>query len=202
MLMLPDGVLNNLRAIPGHVRNSSLILDSWGYARRMPYGHAVTALFAGPSGTGKTMAAQILANDLGVELFQVDLAKIVSKYIGETEKNLAEIFDAAERASAVLLFDEADALFGKRTEIRDAHDRYANIEVAYLLQRMESYAGLAVLTTNMRQNLDPAFNASASLCRRVPDSQFRRPGSHLASCLSGGGAARRRRQLSVSRSKN
>ncbi len=121
------------------------------------YGRGVPALFSGPSGTGKTMAAQIIARELAVELFQVDLANTVSKYIGETEKNLDRIFEAAESASAVLLFDEADALFGKRTEVRDAHDRYANVEVAYLLQRMEAYSGLVILTTNFRQNLDKAF---------------------------------------------
>lgn len=156
-IVLPDAILNRLRQIPGDVQHASQVLDDWNYRSRMPYGHGVAALFAGPSGTGKTMAAQIIAKDLGVEIFQVDLARTVSKYIGETEKNLDAIFEAAEQTCAVLLFDEADALFGKRTEIRDAHDRYANVEVAYLLQRMEAYAGLAVLTTNMRQNLDKAF---------------------------------------------
>lgn len=156
-IVLPDAVLAQLRQIPGHVRHAGQVLEEWGYDSRMPYGQGVAALFTGVSGTGKTMAAQIIAEELGVELFQVDLAKTVSKYIGETEKNLDIVFDAAEKASAVLLFDEADALFGKRTEVRDAHDRYANVEVAYLLQRMEAYAGLAVLTTNFRQNLDNAF---------------------------------------------
>jgi SpoVK/Ycf46/Vps4 family AAA+-type ATPase len=156
-IVLPEPVLSQLQSISSHVRHASDVLEDWNYRSRMPYGHGVTALFSGASGTGKTMAAQILAADLNVELFQVDLAKTVSKYIGETEKNLDIVFDAAEKASAVLLFDEADALFGKRTEVRDAHDRYANVEVAYLLQRMEAYSGLAVLTTNFRQNLDTAF---------------------------------------------
>ncbi len=156
-IVLPAKVLHLLKVIPGHVRESGRVLDDWGYRSRMPYGHGVAALFSGPSGTGKTMAAQIIASELGVELFQVDLAKTISKYIGETEKNLDAVFDAADKAGAVLLFDEADALFGKRTEVRDAHDRYANVEVAYLLQRMEIYAGLAILTTNLRQNLDKAF---------------------------------------------
>ena len=156
-IVLPDPIRDQLHQIPSHVRHAGEVLDDWGYRARMPYGHGIAALFSGPSGTGKTMAAQIIAGELGVDLFQVDLSKTVSKYIGETEKNLDAIFAAAEAASAVLLFDEADALFGKRTEVRDAHDRYANVEVAYLLQRMESYAGLAVLTTNLRQNLDSSF---------------------------------------------
>jgi hypothetical protein len=156
-LVLPEAVVKQLRHIPLQVRRAGQVLDDWGYRSRMPYGHGLVALFSGPSGTGKTMAAQVIASELGSELFQVDLSKTVSKYIGETEKNLDAVFDAAERASAVLLFDEADALFGKRTEVRDARDRYANVEVSYLLQRMEAYAGLALLTTNFRQNLDRAF---------------------------------------------
>ncbi|MFI0237560.1 ATP-binding protein [Streptomyces sp. NPDC016845] len=146
-----------LKAIPAHVLHAGRVLHEWGFAGRLPYGHGVIALFAGPSGTGKTMAAQIIARELGVDLFHVDLSKTISKYIGETEKNLEAVFDAAERAGAVLLFDEADALFGKRTEIKDAHDRHANVEVAYLLQRMESFRGLAILTSNVKQNIDGAF---------------------------------------------
>jgi hypothetical protein len=156
-IVLPEPVVALLRQIPVHVRHAGDVFEDWGYGARMPYGRGVAALFTGPSGTGKTMAAQIIARELGVELFQVDLAKAVSKYIGETEKNLGRIFDSAERASAVLLFDEADALFGKRSEVKDAHDRYANVEIAYLLQRMETYSGLAVLTTNLKQNIDNAF---------------------------------------------
>jgi hypothetical protein len=156
-LILPAPILAQLREIPSHVRHAGQVIEDWGYAARFPYGQGVTALFSGPSGTGKTMAAQIIARDLGVEVFQLDLAKTVSKYIGETEKNLDRIFDAAEGASALLLVDEADALFGKRTEVKDAHDRYANVEVAYLLQRMEAYRGLAILTTNVKQNIDGSF---------------------------------------------
>jgi SpoVK/Ycf46/Vps4 family AAA+-type ATPase len=115
------------------------------------------ALFAGPSGTGKTMAAEVIAGELGLDLYRIDLSAVVSKYIGETEKNLRRVFDAAESGGAVLLFDEADALFGRRSEVKDSHDRYANIEVSYLLQRMESYRGLAILTTNLKQSLDVAF---------------------------------------------
>ena len=131
--------------------------DAWGLGRAAARGLAVTALFAGASGTGKTMAAEVLARDLSLDLFHVDLSAVVSKYIGETERNLARVFDRAEGAGAILLFDEADALFGKRTEVKDSHDRNANMEVSYLLQRMESYRGLAVLTTNMPDALDPAF---------------------------------------------
>lgn len=156
-LILPKSTKGQLRTIPAHVVYSGFVLEEWGFDRRMPYGQGVAALFSGRSGTGKTMAAQIIARELGVELLQVDLSKTMSKYIGETEKNLDRVFDAAEEAGAVLLFDEADALFGKRTEIKDAHDRYANVEVAYLLQRMEAFSGLAILTSNLRQNIDQAF---------------------------------------------
>ena len=156
-IVLRPAQLAELRQIPDHLRHSRRVLQDWDYASKLPYGRGIGALFAGPSGTGKTMAAQIVAKDLGVEVFQVDLAKTVSKFIGETEEHLDLVFDDAEQASAVLLFDEADALFGKRTEIKDAHDRYANVEVAYLLQRLEQFQGLVILTTNFKQNLDAAF---------------------------------------------
>ena len=120
-------------------------------------GRGITALFAGDSGTGKTMSAEVIAGDLGLDLYVIDLSTVVDKYIGETEKNLERIFTEADRVNGVLLFDEADALFGKRSEVQDAHDRYANVEVAYLLQRMETFDGLAVLTTNLRANIDEAF---------------------------------------------
>ena len=167
--------LTPLREIPTHVRHAARVMDEWGYAARLPYGQGVAAMFAGPSGTGKTMAAQIIAADLGVEVFQVDLAKTVSKYIGETEKHLDRAFEDAERASAVLLFDEADALFGKRTEVKDAHDRYANVEVAYLLQRLEQFQGLVILTTNFKQNVDAAFvrRLRFSIDFPLPDAEER-----------------------------
>ena len=133
------------------------VLERWGFAARYSRGLGLTALFAGASGTGKTMAAEVLAHTLDLDLFQIDLAGLVSKYIGETEKNLRRVFDAAEDSGAILLFDEADALFGKRSEVKDSHDRYANLEVSYLLQRMEAYRGLAILTTNMRHAIDTAF---------------------------------------------
>ena len=133
------------------------MLSEWGYEKTVARTQGLKVLFAGESGTGKTMAAQVLAAELGLELFRVDLATIVSKYIGETEKNLDRIFDAAEGSNAILFFDEADALFGKRSEVRDSHDRYANIEVAYLLQKMEGYPGAVILATNFRRNIDDAF---------------------------------------------
>jgi SpoVK/Ycf46/Vps4 family AAA+-type ATPase len=156
-LVLPPFQKQILRDIVVNVRQRSRVHDLWGFAAKSSRGLGISALFAGPSGTGKTLAAEIMANELRLDLYRIDLSQIVSKYIGETEKNLRRVFDAAETAGAVLLFDEADALFGKRSEVKDSHDRYANIEVSYLLQRMEAYRGLAVLTTNMKQALDPAF---------------------------------------------
>jgi vesicle-fusing ATPase len=156
-LVLPAGHLDLLREIVRHVRHRTQVYERWGFGERTTRGLGVTALFAGESGTGKTLAAEVLAGELALDLYRIDLAATVSKYIGETEKNLRRLFDAAEASGAVLLFDEADALFGKRGEVKDGHDRYANLEVAYLLQRMESYSGLAILTTNLRSNLDRAF---------------------------------------------
>lgn len=156
-LVLPDTQTETLRQIAIHMRQRAVVNQHWGFAERYSRGHGLSALFAGASGTGKTMAAEVLAGELDLDLYQIDLAALVSKYIGETEKNLRRVFDAAEESGAVLLFDECDALFGKRSEVRDSHDRYANMEVAYLLQRMDSYRGVAILTTNMRHALDSAF---------------------------------------------
>jgi hypothetical protein len=155
-MVLPPAQTGLLKQVVVHVRRRTTVLDDWGFgaARR---GLGLSVLFAGPSGTGKTMASEVLAHDLALDLYRIDLSQVVSKYIGETEKNLRRVFDAAEGSGAILLFDEADALFGKRSEIKDSHDRYANIEVSYLLQRMEEYRGLAILATNLRSNLDPAF---------------------------------------------
>jgi SpoVK/Ycf46/Vps4 family AAA+-type ATPase len=139
------------------MRQRSRVYEEWGFGDSAVRGLGISALFAGPSGTGKTMAAEVLARELCLDLYCIDLSQVVSKYIGETEKNLRCVFDAAEGGGAILLFDEADALFGKRSEVRDSHDRYANIEVSYLLQRMETYRGLAILTTNLKNALDPAF---------------------------------------------
>ena len=156
-LVLPDTQVETLRQIAAHVRHRATVYDDWGFAERESRGLGITALFSGRSGTGKTMAAEVLANELRLDLYRVDLSSVVSKYIGETEKNLRRVFDDAEIGGSILLFDEADALFGKRSEVKDSHDRYANIEVSYLLQRMEAYRGLAILTTNIKGAVDPAF---------------------------------------------
>ncbi|GAB7129695.1 ATP-binding protein [Silvimonas sp. JCM 19000] len=156
-LILPHSTLLTLRTLAAQVRQRTTVYREWGFAQRGGRGLGISALFAGTSGTGKTLAAEVLANTLQLDLYRIDLAGLVSKYIGETEKNLARVFAVAERSGAILLFDEADALFGKRSEVRDSHDRYANLEVSYLLQRIETYRGLAILTTNLKQSIDTAF---------------------------------------------
>lgn len=156
-IVLPADRMQQLQELCNQLKYRAVVYDQWGFGRKLAHGTGVSALFTGPSGTGKTMAAEIIAGELGLDIYRIDLAAVVSKYIGETEKNLERIFTSAADANAVLFFDEADALFGKRSEVRDAHDRYANIEVAYLLQRMESYEGLVILATNLRQNMDDAF---------------------------------------------
>ena len=156
-LVLPEVQCQILRDIATHVRQRATVYETWGFAAKGARGLGISALFAGPSGTGKTMAAEVLAHVLRLDLYHIDLSAVVSKYIGETERNLRRVFDAAEEGGAILLFDEADALFGKRSEVKDSHDRYANLEVSYLLQRMEAYRGLAILTTNMKTALDQAF---------------------------------------------
>lgn len=156
-LVLPEAQLQVLRTMVAQVRQRAKVGEAWGFARKSQRGLGIHALFAGPSGTGKTLAAEVVAQELALDLHRIDLSALVSKYIGETEKNLRRVFDAAERGGSILLFDEADALFGRRSEVKDSHDRYANIEVSYLLQRIESYRGLAILTTNLKGALDPAF---------------------------------------------
>jgi hypothetical protein len=156
-IVLPPAEMVLLRRITEQVAARARVYDDWGFRERMNRGMGISALFAGESGTGKTMAAEVIANALHLDLFRIDLSAVVSKYIGETEKNLRQLFDAAEKGGAILFFDEADALFGKRSEVRDSHDRYANIEINYLLQRMEGYSGLAILATNMKSALDVAF---------------------------------------------
>jgi len=156
-LVLPRAVASQLSAIAGRVRQRGRVLDDWRLGSNSSRGRGVTVLFAGDSGTGKTMSAEVVAHSLGLDLYVIDLSSVVDKYIGETEKNLDKIFVEAERVNGVLLFDEADAIFGKRSEVKDARDRYANVEVAYLLQRMEQFEGVAVLTTNLRANVDEAF---------------------------------------------
>jgi hypothetical protein len=156
-LVLPRPQIETLRTIAAHVRHRDLATGEWGFAEKCARGLGTSCVFAGPSGTGKSMAAEVLARELNLELYRIDLSQVVSKYIGETEKNLKRVFDAAEAGGVILLFDEADALFGRRSEVRDSHDRYANIEVSYLLQRVDAFRGLAVLTTNLKSTLDPAF---------------------------------------------
>jgi hypothetical protein len=156
-LVLPEPQIQSLRQIAIHIRHRATVYEKWGFGAKGSCGLGISALFAGVSGTGKTMAAEVLAAELRLDLYRIDLASMVSKYIGETEKNLRKVFDAAEESGAILLFDEADALFGKRSEVKDSHDRYANIEVSYLLQRIEAYRGLAILTTNLKSALDAAF---------------------------------------------
>ncbi|MCC7173994.1 MAG: ATP-binding protein [Bryobacterales bacterium] len=157
-IVLGADEMRQLREIAAQVGHRARVYEEWGFAARLSRGRGISALFSGPSGTGKTMAAEILAKALELDLYVIDLAGVVSKYIGETEKNLRRVFDAAEQSGAILFFDEADALFGKRSEVRDSHDRYANIEVNYLLQKMEQYQGLAILSTNRRSALDKAFS--------------------------------------------
>jgi hypothetical protein len=156
-LVLPPDTMAQLKELLTRARYREQVLDVWKMGGPAARRRGLTALFAGPSGTGKTMAAEVLASELGLDLYTVDLATVVDKYVGETEKNLDRIFAEAERVNGVILFDEADALFGKRSEVSDAHDRYANVEVAYLLQRMELFDGIAILATNLRSNLDEAF---------------------------------------------
>ena len=144
------------------------MLNEWGFAKKLSYGLGITALFSGGSGTGKTMAAEVIANALGLDLYRIDLAQVVSKYIGETEKNLDKVFTAAANANAILFFDEADALFGKRSEVKDSHDRYANLEISYLLQKMEQYEGIAILATNLSENLDQAFTRRLAFSVHFP----------------------------------
>ncbi len=157
-LILPEPQKAALHQIAAHLRYRPTVYQRWGFATKGARGLGISALFAGESGTGKTMAAEVLASELHLDLYRIDLSAVVSKYIGETEKNLARVFDAAEDSGIILLFDEADALFGKRSEVKDSHDRYANIEVSYLLQRMEAYRGLAILTSNQKAALDTAFH--------------------------------------------
>jgi hypothetical protein len=156
-IVLPADVDRQLREVADQVAWRARVYEDWGFGARLGRGRGISVLFSGPSGTGKTMAAEVLAAHLRINLYRIDLSGVVSKYIGETEKNLRRVFDAAEKSGAILFFDEADALFGRRTEVKDSHDRYANVEVSYLLQRMEDYRGLAILATNLKSHLDPAF---------------------------------------------
>ncbi|HEY8550338.1 MAG TPA: ATP-binding protein [Vicinamibacterales bacterium] len=175
-LVLPPDQLAQLREIRDQAVHRHIVLGTWGFERRLSLGKGLSALFSGPPGTGKSMAAEVIAGELGLDLYRIDLSRVVSKYIGETEKNLDRVFAAAESSSAILLFDEADALFGKRSEVRDSHDRYANVEVSYLLQKMEEYEGIAILASNLRQHLDHAFlrRLAFTVHFPFPDEESRR----------------------------
>jgi len=184
-LVLPAGSAAQLRELCQRVTLRERVMHDWGLERKLSLGRGTIALFAGPPGTGKTMAAEVVARELGLDLFKIDLSSMISKYIGETEKNLERIFTAATDADAILMFDEADALFGKRSAVRDSHDRYANIEVSYLLQRMEQYDGIAILATNLREHLDDAFTRRLQFIVDFPfpnDAERRRI---WANCLDG-----------------
>ncbi len=156
-IVLPKDSKEQLREVSGYIKHKGTVYLDWGFDKKLSLGKGLNVLFSGPSGTGKTMAAEIIANDAGLDLYKIDLSNVVSKYIGETEKNLSKIFKEAETSNAILFFDEADALFGKRSEVKDAHDRYANIETGYLLQKMEEYEGVVILATNLSKNIDDAF---------------------------------------------
>ncbi len=167
IILAPDR-LAQLREICDQVCFRERVFEDWGFAGKLPRGRGLNALFIGPSGTGKTMAAEIIAGELQMDLYRIDLSCIVSKYIGETEKNLSQVFAEAEQSNAILFFDEADALFGKRTEVKDSHDRYANIEINYLMQRIEDYDGVVILATNLRTHIDEAFTRRLRFCIEFP----------------------------------
>ena len=156
-LILPPNARQRLRELSAAIKRRHVVYAEWGFAQRVACGTGIKALFAGASGTGKTMAAGVIARELGLDMYKIDLSGVISKYIGETEKNLDRIFEAARSANAVLFFDEADAIFGKRSEVKDAHDRYANVEVAYLLQKLEEHDGVVILASNLKRNIDEAF---------------------------------------------
>ncbi len=175
-IVLPEDQASQIREISDQARLRHVVYGEWGFGRKLSLGKGLNVLFSGPPGTGKTMAAEVIANELQLDLFKIDLSQVVSKYIGETEKNLHNIFHEAQASGAILFFDEADALFGKRSEVKDAHDRYANIEIGYLLQKMEEYDGIAILATNLRQNLDEAFVRRMHFIVEFPfpDEEYRR----------------------------
>jgi SpoVK/Ycf46/Vps4 family AAA+-type ATPase len=174
-LLLPEDTMEGIREMLSFAKHRSFLLDEWGFDKKLPYGKGVSAILAGPPGTGKTMVAQLLAQELGYDLYLIELAQIVNKYIGETEKNLARVFDEAENSHAILFFDEADALFAKRTEVKSSNDRYANLEVNYLLQRMEAYGGITLLATNLEQGIDEAFKRRVrfSIAFELPEPPVR-----------------------------
>jgi SpoVK/Ycf46/Vps4 family AAA+-type ATPase len=166
--VLPADVLDSVKEFVARVRHRRMVFDAWGLDEVMATSRGITALFQGGPGTGKTMIAGVIARELGMDLYRIDLSRVLSKWVGETEQNLAALFEAAEEASCILLFDEADALFAKRTEVKSTNDRYANIQVNYLLQRLDSFEGLAILTTNLDASIDPAFKRRLSVRLSIP----------------------------------
>lgn len=175
-IVLPKEQVAQLRELLSYVKYRHVVYSEWGFDRKLSLGKGLNVLFSGPSGTGKTMAAEVMARELGLDLYRIDLSMVVSKYIGETEKNLSSIFQEAQHSNAILFFDEADALFGKRSEVKDAHDRYANIEIAHLLQKMDEYEGIVILATNLRNNMDEAFTRrmQATVDFPFPEEDYRR----------------------------
>ena len=167
-LVLAKSALSQLQELCNQAHHHTKVYKDWGFGKKLSSGKGLTVLFSGSPGTGKTLAAEIIAHELQLDLYKIDLSQMVSKYFGETEKNLNRVFNAAEQSNAILLFDEADAIFGKRSEVKDAHDRYANLEVAYLLQKMEEYEGMSILTSNLQQNLDDAFVRRLSFIIEFP----------------------------------
>jgi SpoVK/Ycf46/Vps4 family AAA+-type ATPase len=174
-IILPNDRLQHLREICVHLKYRQQVFHTWGFERKMSLGKGLSILFVGPSGTGKTMAAEIIANEIGLDLYKIDLSCVVSKYIGETEKNLSKIFQEAEQSNSILFFDEADAIFGKRSEVKDSHDRYANIEINYLLQKIEEYEGISILASNFQKNIDEAFTRRMRFIIEFPfpDEEYR-----------------------------
>ncbi len=181
-LILPRPTLQRVKEITAAIRHRHIVYSEWGFEKRIAAGMGLKVLFSGASGTGKTMTAGVIARDLGLDLYKIDLSGMVSKYIGETEKNLDRIFRAAQCSNAILFFDEADALFGKRSEVKDAHDRYANIEVAYLLQKIEEYEGVVILASNLSKNIDEAFSRRMHYVVEFPLPDEAHRSSYGAAC--------------------
>jgi SpoVK/Ycf46/Vps4 family AAA+-type ATPase len=174
-ITLPTDIKEQLKEISGYIEYKQTVYYEWGFEKKLSLGKGLNVFFSGPSGTGKTMAAEIIAGELGLDLYKIDLSSVVSKYIGETEKNLSRVFKEAETSNAILFFDEADALFGKRSEVRDSHDRYANIETNYLLQKMEEHEGIVILASNFKKNIDEAFmrRLNFNIVFPFPDEKLR-----------------------------